>query len=140
MRVRDVRMDTLEVKTHQERPIPPRSIRELYDHVGWSRPASEEDLADVLGSGPAVGAWDGEALVGFVRALSEGHLAAYVEDVMVREGYRGSGLGEELMARLLTEVGEVANVSLFCEPPVVRFYERSGFRRTSYVLMQRTKA
>jgi hypothetical protein len=28
---------------------------------------------------------------------------------------------------------------LFCEPAVVRFYEKSGFRRTSYVLMQRTK-
>jgi GNAT superfamily N-acetyltransferase len=140
MRVRDARMSTLEVKTHQERPIPPRSDRELYDHVGWSRPVSEGDLADVLGSGPAVGAWDGEVPVGFVRALSDGHLAAYVEDVMVREGYRGSGVGEELMARLLREVGDVANVSLFCEPPVASFYERSGFRRTSYALMQRSKA
>ncbi len=78
--------------------------------------------------------------MGFVRALSDGHLAAYAEDVMIREGYRGGGVGEELVARLLREVGGVANVSLFCEAPVVGFYERSGFRRTSYALMQRTKA
>ena len=69
---------------------------------------------------------DGDVLVGFVRTLSDGHLAANVEDVMVREGYRGGGVGEELMARLLREVGNVANVSLFCEPPVVGLYERSS--------------
>jgi ribosomal protein S18 acetylase RimI-like enzyme len=132
-------MGNLEVRTHCERKIPPRSVRELYEHVGWSRPASEQDMAEVLQAGPAVGAWDGERLIGFVRALSDGHLAAYVEDVIVNEEYRGGGVGEKLMRRLLEEVGDVANVSLFCEPAVVRFYEKSGFRRTSYVLMQRTK-
>lgn len=34
------------------------------------------------------------------------------------------------MSRLLEEIGQVAN--LFCEPPVVRFYEENGFRPTSY--------
>jgi hypothetical protein len=50
----------IEIKTHRERPIPPRSVRELYEHVGWSRPANEEELREVLEAGPAVGAWDGE--------------------------------------------------------------------------------
>jgi hypothetical protein len=36
------------------------------------------------------------------------------------------------MSRLLEEIGEVANLNLFCEPPVVRFYEGNGFRPTSY--------
>jgi len=133
-------MKEVEIKTHRERPIPPREVRGLYEHVGWSRPASDHDLDEVLEAGPAVGAWDGERLVGFVRALSDGHLAAYVEDVMVHAGYRGSGVGEKVLARLLEEVGSVANVSLFCEPPVAPFYEKGGFRRTSYALMQRGKA
>ena len=38
---------------------------------------------------------------------------------------------------LLEEIGDVATVSLFCEPPIVRFSESNGFRRTLYVLMQR---
>jgi hypothetical protein len=66
----------IEVKTHRERPIPSRSLRELYEHVGWSRLANEEELREVLEAGQAVGAWDGERLVGFARALSDGHLAA----------------------------------------------------------------
>ena len=127
------------VRTHRELPIRSRTVRELYDHVGWRRPGGEDEIAAVLEAGPAVGAWDGERLIGFVRALSDDHLAAYVEDVIVNEEYRGGGVGEKLMRRLLEEMGDVANVNLFCEPAVVRFYERSGFRRTSYVLMQRTK-
>ena len=81
-------MAQIEIKTHRERPIPTRSVRELYGHVGWSRAVNEEELREVLEVGPAVGAWDGERLVGFVRALSDGHLAAYVEDVMVHQDYR----------------------------------------------------
>jgi GNAT superfamily N-acetyltransferase len=88
--------------------------------------------------GPAVGAWDGERLVGFVRALSDGHLAAYIEDVMVlHQDYRRGGVGDLVMSRLLTEIKRSANVSLFCERPVARFYERHRFRATSYMLMQR---
>jgi len=128
----------IEIKTHRQRPIPPRSVRELYEHVGWSRPANEEELREVLQAGPAVGAWDGERLVGFVRALSDRHLAAYIEDVMVHQDYRRGGVGDLIMSRLLTEIKHSANVSLFCEQPVASFYERHGFRATSYVLMQRS--
>jgi len=128
----------IEIKTHRERPIPPRSVRELYEHVGWSRPANEEELREVLQAGPAGGAWDGERLVGFVRALSDGHLASYIEDVMVHQDYRRGGVGDLIMSRLLREIKQSANVSLFCERPVARFYERHGFRATSYVLMQRS--
>ncbi len=131
-------MAEIEIKTHQERPIPPRSLRELYGHVGWSRPVNDEELREVLEVGPAVGAWDGERLVGFVRALSDSHLAAYVEDVMVHQDYRHCGVGNCLMSRLLREIKRSANVNLFCERPVARFYERNGFRATSYVLMQRS--
>ena len=45
---------------------------------------------------------------------------------MVHAGYRGSGVGEKILARLLEEVSSVANVSLFCEPPVAPFYERAA--------------
>ena len=131
-------MAEIEIKTHRERPIPPRGVRELYEHVGWSRPVNDEELREVLEAGPAVGAWDGERLVGFVRALSDGHLAAYIEDVMVHQDYRRGGVGDLIMSRLLGEIKQSANVSLFCERPVARFYERHGFRATAYVLMQRS--
>ena len=57
---------------------------------------------------------------------------------MVHEAYRRRGVGEQIVALLLEEIGAVAKVNLFCEPPVAWFYEANGFRRTSYVLMQRS--
>jgi GNAT superfamily N-acetyltransferase len=112
----------IEIKTHRERPIPPRSVRELYEHVSWSRPANEEELREVLEAGPAVGAWDGERLVGFVRTLSDGHLAAYVEDVMVHQDYRRSGVGERIMSRLLRDQAERER------EPILRTTSRSVLR------------
>jgi hypothetical protein len=41
-------VDSIKIKTQSELPIPARAVRELYDHVGWSRPVSEKDLAEVL--------------------------------------------------------------------------------------------
>jgi ribosomal protein S18 acetylase RimI-like enzyme len=131
--------EVVEIRAHRDRRIPPGALRRLFDHVGWDRPAQYEDVAAVLEAGPAVGAWCGEKLVGFARALSDGHFAAYVEDAMVHREWRGRGIGERVLSLLLVEIGDVANVSLFCERPVIGFYEASGFRRTSYVLMRRAK-
>jgi GNAT superfamily N-acetyltransferase len=131
-------MERVVVCTHRELPIRSRSVCELYDHVGWRRPGGEDEIAAVLEAGPAVGAWDGDRLVGFARALSDGHFAAYVEDVMVHEGYRGGGLGDRILARLLREIGGVGQVSLFCAPMVTRFYEGHGFRTApEHVIMHR---
>jgi GNAT superfamily N-acetyltransferase len=127
----------LEVLTHRERPILAKAVQELYDHVGWRRRGTEEDIAQALGAGPVVGAWDGDRLVGLARALSDGHLSAYVEDVMIHERYRRSGVGDRIMARLLEEVGDVETVILFCEPSLSKFYEKSGFRQTTDIVMQR---
>jgi GNAT superfamily N-acetyltransferase len=132
-----VAIENLEVLTHRERPIPAKSVQELYDHVGWRRRGTEEGIAQALVTGPAVGAWDGERLVGLARALSDGHLSAYVEDVMIHERYRRSGVGDRIMARLLEEVGDVETVILFCEPSLSKFYEKSGFRKTTDIVMQR---
>lgn len=126
-----------QVKTQHEQAIPPHCLMELYEHVGWPRPSSETGMREVLEAGPAVGAWNGDQLVGFARALSDGHLTVLVEDVMVRERYRGHGVGAKLLTLLLQEVGDVAAISLFCEPPFVNFYERNGFRAAPFVFMQR---
>ena len=87
-------MSYVRFAAHKERPIPPRAVSELYDHVGWERPGVGGDIVEILGAGPALGAWDADRLVGFARALTDGHFAAYVEDVMVHEGVpwaRGGG-------------------------------------------------
>ena len=130
----------MEIRTHHERTIPASAVRDLYYHVGRTQPAPEGDIRVALHAGPAVGAWDGDRLVGFARALCDGHFNAYLEDVIVHEDYRWQGVGKRVVSLLLEQLEEIETVSLYCREEVVRFYESSGCRRTNYVLIQRKES
>jgi ribosomal protein S18 acetylase RimI-like enzyme len=107
---------------------------------GGPSPPGSGDIRVALESGSAVGAWDGDRLVAFARALSDGHFNAYVEDVMVHEEYRRQGVGKRVVSLLLEELEDIETVSLYCRAEVVHFYESSGCQRTSYVLVQRKES
>ncbi len=126
-----------QVRSARERPIAPRLVRALYDDAGWWLARTEADLAEVLATGWAVGAWVGDDLVGFARLVSDGRLRAFIEDVVVRQDHRRSGIATALLRRLLEEAGPIEMTSLFCEPGLVPLYRRLGFRRTSQVVLHR---
>ena len=98
--------------------------------VGWAKPPSTERHLDILrGSSHVVLAQDGDRVVGFVTAISDGVISAYVPLLEVLPEYQGRGIGAELMRRLLALVGDLYMVDLCCDEDVVRFYERLGLQR-----------
>jgi ribosomal protein S18 acetylase RimI-like enzyme len=99
-----------------ERPINPADVERLYATVSWGDGRTDEGIGSVLQTGVAVGAWDGDRLIGFTRALSDGRYRAYVEDVMVDPEYRGKKVGERMVEELMRQLEEIEIVSLFCEP------------------------
>ena len=103
----------------------------LYASAGWWPERQEREITQVLDGGPAIGAWDGELLVGFARAVSDHHFRTYIEDLIVHPDYRSLGLGRLLLARLMEALEHADTVSLFCEPELVPFYERNGFKFVS---------
>ena len=125
------------IASHAERAIAARLLHQLYDHAGWWPRRAEGEIAAMLDAGPAVGAWEGDRLVGFARAVVDGRFRAYIEDVVVEGGYRRQGVGGRLVARLLRELGPIETVSLFCDPALVPWYEGHGFRPTSQIVMHR---
>lgn len=128
----------VEIKLHQERPIEASFIVQLYKHVGWWPNRQVQDITRVMNLGLAVGAWDDERLVGFARAVSDGIFRAYIEDVVVHEDYRRSGIGQKLLSRLMNELSDIETVSLFCEPSLVPLYEKTRFKKSnSQVVMHR---
>ncbi|MFM9276906.1 GNAT family N-acetyltransferase [Paenibacillus jiagnxiensis] len=128
----------VEIKFHQERPIEASYIVQLYKHGGWWPNRQVQDIAKVLNLGLAVGAWDDERLVGFARAVSDGIFRAYIEDVVVHEDYRRSGIGQKLLSKLMNELSDIETVSLFCEPSLVPLYEKTHFKKSnSQVVMHR---
>ena len=75
----------------------------LFNSVGWERrTADRERLAQLVrGSMFVVSAWEGDRLVGFARAISDGATNAYISTVAVLPECQKRGIGREVIQRLL---------------------------------------
>jgi ribosomal protein S18 acetylase RimI-like enzyme len=124
---------------HCEREIPADDVLGLYRAAGWWPERTAEQVRAVLRASPAVGAWQGRELIGFARAVTDGLLRAYVEDVVVSPDWRGRGVGHALLASLMEQLGPVPVVTLFCSPDLVSYYEASSFRASRQVVMHWTR-
>jgi ribosomal protein S18 acetylase RimI-like enzyme len=97
--------------------------------VDWPTPPSpERHLELLLGSDHVVLARDGERVVGFVTAISDGVLSAYVPLLEVLPSYQGEGIGSELMRRLLARLEHLYMVDLCCDADLEPFYRRLGLK------------
>ena len=96
---------------------------------GWpSPPSAERHLAILQGSEVAIVAVDAVTadVVGFVTAVGDGALSAFIPLLEVLPDWRGRGIGSELMRRVLARLGGRYAVDLVCDPELVPFYEALG--------------
>ena len=79
---------------------------------------------------------DGE-LVGFTRAISDGHVQSYLADVYVLEEHRGRGLGVELV-RFSVDEGPLAGTKWYLHTRDAHdLYRRVGFVEPSERVLER---
>jgi ribosomal protein S18 acetylase RimI-like enzyme len=129
----------LEIIAHSERPIRPQDAVDLFREEGWWPSRTTAITSAMLENSLAVGAWRDSRLVGFARAITDGVERAYVEDVVVAQTDRRSGIGVQLVAALMARLAHIPTVSLFCSAEHVDFYKLNGFHRTRQVVMHREK-
>ena len=67
-------------------------------------------------------------LVGFARVISDGCFHAYIDDVLIHPDYQREGLSSQLLTELLASLRHIETITLFCQPELVSFYERQGFK------------
>ena len=67
-----------------------------------------------------------DRVVGFVTAISDGVLSAYVSFLEVVPEYRGRGVGQKLLQRMLANFGGLYAVGVLCDPQLEPFYARCG--------------
>src|SRR5256885_600282 len=95
--------------------------------AGWpSPPSPERHLALLRGSSHVVLARTDDEIIGFVTAISDGALAAYIPLLEVRREWQGQGVGGELLRRLLGQLEAFYMVDVVCDPALIPFYERFG--------------
>jgi ribosomal protein S18 acetylase RimI-like enzyme len=105
----------------------PGDLAEFF--VDWPvSPSPEQRLAILRGSDHIVLAReeDSERVVGFVTAITDGVLSAYIPLLEVLPEYQGSGVGTELMQRLLAKLRDLYIIDLVCDPQLEAFYRRFG--------------
>ena len=123
-----------------DREIELQQLQDLFRQTGWANRRSVEGIQQMLDGTPlTLGAWEGDRLVGFVRVITDGIYRALIDDVVVEQSKRGTGIGSELMQRITERLAEVEEVFLRCGEHVVPFYERHRFERSNGVIMDLKK-
>ena len=98
---------------------------------GWPKPPSLETHLEILrGSSHLVLAINGETnqVVGFVNAISDNVLSAYIPLLEVLPEYRKQGIARELIRKLLEQIGDLYMIDLTCDKELELFYEKFGFK------------
>jgi len=97
--------------------------------VGWPNPPSPETHLKILKAAYAIVlARDSETarIVGFVNAISDGILTAYLPLLEVLPEYQKRGIGSELLTRIIEKMDGFYVIDLMCDVPLQPYYERFG--------------
>ena len=124
----------MEITIKEYRFDPDETLR-LYESVGWTAYAAEpEKLQRAFGNSLLVlGAFDGEKLLGIIRAVGDGETIVFIQDLLVFPEYQRKGVGRALMSAVLEKYRGVRQIELATDdvPETVGFYKALGFREMS---------
>ena len=105
-------------------------VLDIYKSVGWTIYASDpEKLRRAFENSLYIlGAYDGDTLVGILRAVGDGETVVFLQDILVRPDKQGQGIGRKLMAEFFRKYSRVRQVQLLTDdtPATVGFYRAVG--------------
>jgi ribosomal protein S18 acetylase RimI-like enzyme len=105
--------------------------------VGWTHPPSPETHLRLLhGSYQICLALNDEQVVGFINAISDGVMTAFIPNLEVLPDYQGQGIGSGLVRRMLDSLKYLYSIDLMADEDVQAFYERLGMRKSTGMLIR----
>ncbi|MGC3981189.1 MAG: GNAT family N-acetyltransferase [Steroidobacteraceae bacterium] len=108
-----------------------QQLHQLYQQAWWSAGRTLPEVQRLLSGGSLVfAALDTQdQLIAFSRVLTDGVYKAFIFDVIVAQDYQGTGLGKQLLERIISDprVRNIKHLELYCLPELIPFYERWGF-------------
>ena len=97
---------------------------------GWPNKPTEEVLKkSIENADKVVLAIDPEKnqLVGYITALTDDVLAAYIPFLEVEKTYRNNGIGKTLVKKMLEQLDHLYMIDLVCDKELAGFYTEAGF-------------
>ncbi|WP_432749901.1 GNAT family N-acetyltransferase [Paenibacillus amylolyticus] len=75
-------------------------------------------------------------VVGFIQAISDGVLSAYIPLLEVVPEYKGRGIGTALVQRIFERLRDLYMIDLLCDPELQTFYEKQGMSKASGMVIR----
>jgi ribosomal protein S18 acetylase RimI-like enzyme len=122
---------------HTIEGITPEQLEGFFE--GWPDPPSPETHLKLLeNSDHVVLALDGASgnVIGFITAISDGVLSAYIPLLEVLPEHRGKGIGSELVRRMLDRLSGLYMVDLVCDTELQAFYASLGMRPATGMMVR----
>jgi ribosomal protein S18 acetylase RimI-like enzyme len=121
--------------------VEPRDLGGFF--VGWPNPPSQEQHLKLLQQSEHIVIARDEAsgrVVGFVTAVGDGILSAFIPLLEVLPEHQGRGIGTELVRRMLALLEGRYMVDLLCDEDLVPFYERFGMTKVAGMARRKPEA
>lgn len=107
--------------------------------VDWPNPPKPDTHLKLLkNSSKVVIAIDDKTnqVIGFITAISDGVLSAYIPLLEVLPTYKNQGIGRELVNRILKELDDIYMIDLCCDDDLVPYYDRFGMMKTNGMILR----
>ncbi|QOR66503.1 GNAT family N-acetyltransferase [Cytobacillus suaedae] len=115
--------------------ISPEMLSGFFD--GWPNPPStDKHLLLLQNSYKVVLALDYDRVVGFITAISDGVLSAYIPLLEVLPDYKNKGIGKDLVKHMLEELKDHYMIDLMCDENLQPYYERFGMRKAKGMVVR----
>lgn len=129
-------MRIIPIAAHQVEPA-----RLLLAHNGWTRKVQDPEQFQLLldRSQIKLVALDGDQVVGFIRAITDGIFNGYISMVVVAAHWRGKGLGRALVEAAMGTNVDITWVLRADRDGVPAFYDKLGFERSTVAMERRRR-
>jgi len=107
--------------------------------VDWPNPPNPETHLKLLkNSNKVILAMDEKTnqVVGFITAISDGVLSAYIPLLEVLPEYKNAGIGKELVERMLIELQNIYMIDLMCDVDLQPYYEQFGMAKSRGMIIR----
>ena len=73
-------------------------------------------------------------VVGFITAISDGVLSAYIPLLEVLPAYQNKGIGNTLVQQMFQELEDIYMIDLCCDEDLVPYYEKLGMMKATSMI------
>jgi len=112
----------------------------LYLQAGWKAYTDNPETLwrGITNSLCIIGAYEGSALVGFIRIVGDGETIIYIQDLIVENEHRNQGIGSSLVQKALAKYEGVRQKVLVCDndEALLHFYALNGFKEVKRLGMK----